>query len=692
MAETSGSSTHDLLLAMAGQVDDDLLAWARELVAVGENTRAIALVTAGVTADRTSLRAALRATLVAAARAAHTDLDAGSALPEASDSALDHRFAAAPPGGDDRVAAAVGALPPRLLDGAEVRLAWRLTPAGSAPGPLPHPVVLVEVEAGGRPADVLAYQLSVALDRSGVVASVEVLTSGNPLSEYHAAARRAAQRIHEASATAPPVVAPPAAPPVEPVVEPVVEATAPEPRPEPGYADLWAAEGPFAVPGEPSGPDAAATDPTGTVVGDITPITPASRPLPLRPARDAAPAGPESRPAPRPFERRRTTVTPLTRSSLPSPVPLARRDGTRVRPLVPVHDETPVDTAGDTSGAEATDPQRTVRPDGGDAYSSLEQEQIPALADTPMFRSMQDPLSGPLNAPLLAPLLDPTPFDEHGTPVEDEDDDPFGLHGISPLAPDRPIGVTAPAPAEDRWANEWASGDWAVSPSDLDRSGPDRSGPDRSGPDRSARTVEDEPGSDPGSDVDEIDAPRHRAAHGLAEAPPASAPPIPLSPLASRFTAESPIVALPPTGPAASAVPPAAAAPQPPAAVSPPTSRPPTGPPTPAAPRSQLGSPAPNSPRSSGPDRAPAAPEPAREEQAAEGPGLRPDPVARLSDADRELLARLQAELGSGTRPRTSRRAGVAAPNGNGQSRTGTNGNGTNGNGPGRHDPPDLAG
>ncbi len=645
VGETSGSSTHDLLLAMAGQVDDDLLAWARELVAVGENTRAIALVTAGVTADRTALPAPLRAALVTAARSAHTDLDADAALPEAADTALDHRFTATPSGGDDRVAAAVGALPARLLDGAEVQLAWRLTPAGSAPGPLPHPVVLVHVEPAGRPADVLAYQLSVALDRAGVVASVEVLTSGNPVSGYHDAARQAALRIHGAAAT--PAVAPPAESDVEAVTaeSDAAESDAAEP-PEPRYADLWAAQGPFTVPAEPSEPDAAATDPTGDVVRDITP---APRPVPLRPTRDTAPAEPEPRPAPRPFERRRTTVTPLTRSSLPSPVPLARRDGNRLRPLVPVTDETPVDPGAD----ETPDLQRATRANGGDAYSSLEQGQIPALADTPMFRSMQDPLSGPLNAPLLAPLLDPTPVEEQGTPA-DEDDDPFGLHGISPLAPDRPIPAPAPAPVEDRWASEWASGDWALSSSGLDLD---------------PAPVDDDSGPD------EHEAPRHRASpSGPAQEQPAAEPEVvPPSPFTPR------------------PVPPAPLAPQFPAA---------QVPPAPIAPRPE---PPASSPPRPGPDRVPArppaarAPEPAREEPVAEGLGLRPDSVARLSDADRDLLARLQAELGSGTRPRTSRRAGVAAPNGSGPNGNGPNGNGPNGNGPtrngsGRHDPPDLAG
>ena len=40
MDEASAETIHDLLLDLAGRVDDDLLAWARELVAVGETQHA----------------------------------------------------------------------------------------------------------------------------------------------------------------------------------------------------------------------------------------------------------------------------------------------------------------------------------------------------------------------------------------------------------------------------------------------------------------------------------------------------------------------------------------------------------------------------------------------------------------------------------------------------------------------------
>src|SRR5207344_1835278 len=70
------------------------------------------------------------------------------------------------------------------------RLAWRQTPAGPAPTSLPYPLLLVESPADGRPGEVLAYQMAAAMARSDVHVAVEVLTSGKPLTSYHAAALR----------------------------------------------------------------------------------------------------------------------------------------------------------------------------------------------------------------------------------------------------------------------------------------------------------------------------------------------------------------------------------------------------------------------------------------------------------------------------------------------------------------------
>ncbi|MBA2309509.1 MAG: hypothetical protein H0W01_09495, partial [Pseudonocardiales bacterium] len=51
---------HEVLLWLAGRIDDDLLAWTRELIAVGEDDQAVELITATLIADRVSLPPMLR--------------------------------------------------------------------------------------------------------------------------------------------------------------------------------------------------------------------------------------------------------------------------------------------------------------------------------------------------------------------------------------------------------------------------------------------------------------------------------------------------------------------------------------------------------------------------------------------------------------------------------------------------------
>jgi hypothetical protein len=184
---TSQGTTHDLLLALAGRVDDDLLNWARELVAVGEDARAVEMLTASLVAARAVLPGPLREALVAAARVARTDLGPAAALPAPRDEdGTEHRFTT--PHDDDPVATTLRGLPARTLAGCRVLLTRRVTPAGTAPGPLPHPVVIVQLPGTARPAEVLAYQLAAALERAGSSGSVEVLAAHGPLSDYHAAA------------------------------------------------------------------------------------------------------------------------------------------------------------------------------------------------------------------------------------------------------------------------------------------------------------------------------------------------------------------------------------------------------------------------------------------------------------------------------------------------------------------------
>lgn len=817
---TASESTHDLLLAMAGRVDDDMLGWARELVAVGEDARAVELLTASLIADRAGLPEPVHTALVAAGRAARIDLDA-AALPVAgSDDFTTHRFDSAPPAVPD-VAAAVRALPARQLRDCRVQLTWRLTPAGSAPGPLPHPVVLVEVDAGGPPTDVLAYQLAVALDRAGAQASVEVLTAGRPLSAYHSAALRDAvparpdstgaspdaftavdgpgryehpldyntYATHEAPRDVPVDVlddvqddepeeerdgSPPFPPGSDPLADPMPVAAGssgdsgddeddydgsdyesadyvdrPESRPltrddtrdddtrhdirddtrdydprdfepaeyaysapeeaeseyagpehpEPEYTEE-PVETRFEAPQEPAAPHRQQPQPDNTATTMFAsrqpkePLTSEQRqpttplrttpplghrpmdpppPVPIRAVPDPGgrrrkpPAGDEvagevnPRPAPRPIPARqpptrRPTVTPISRTSMPSPIPLVRRDGTppAARPLHPV--------SGDTHPPFGPPAAPSAVPLFGEPIPIPEQKP-PARSESSALAGLDDPLNGPLNQPLMASLLEPTILEddplgvgditeaepEHGAHGNDEPDDRTDDHEgdrhepepevLEVVVDDEPEHVDddvldAPDDAPDRaddladdepadgvddqqvvdgqWANEWSSGSWAMAPSALGDLATD---------------------DDVDGDAD-ADAGRRRARHrsGAELAAEAGEP------------AQEQVLDVEPAPPAPLPAPPA---PLPPA-------------PMPAAPM-------------------PAGPE-NREL------GLRPESLARLSDADRELLARLQAELGQGRKPRVTRRAGVGQPN-NG---TPTNGSGpTNGHGSG---PPDLAG
>jgi hypothetical protein len=191
--------THSLLLSLAGLVDDELLGWSRELVAVGESGYALELVTASIAAEGTRLPDSVHTGLRAARRE-----PAGVQLPAPVPApVMAHRFLADPAtaGYPPAVAAsfpiqALHTMPGRILRGCRLRLSWRLTPAGSAPAPVPHPVLLIET-ADGTGADLLAYQVADLLWQAGVFASVEVFGPDTPLGEYHRAALEASLPLED---------------------------------------------------------------------------------------------------------------------------------------------------------------------------------------------------------------------------------------------------------------------------------------------------------------------------------------------------------------------------------------------------------------------------------------------------------------------------------------------------------------
>ncbi|MDQ2710142.1 MAG: hypothetical protein M3Z25_22085, partial [Actinomycetota bacterium] len=190
---------HRLLLSLAGLIDDELLGWSRELAAVGEFDHALELVTAAIAADGVRLPEAVHAALLAARRG-----QPGVEVPEPEECPVPaHRFLPDPTaagypavvGGGSPVEA-LGGLPDRLLRDCRLWLSWRLTPAGAAPAPVPHPVLLVEA-GDGVGADLLAYQVADLLWQAGVFASVEVFGPDTPVGEYHRAALDASVALDE---------------------------------------------------------------------------------------------------------------------------------------------------------------------------------------------------------------------------------------------------------------------------------------------------------------------------------------------------------------------------------------------------------------------------------------------------------------------------------------------------------------
>ncbi|WP_199444011.1 hypothetical protein [Umezawaea beigongshangensis] len=185
---------HDLLLAMAGRVDDDALSQARELVAVGELDRAAELLVGVLHAGRIAVTPDEQHQLAWLLDEVRSDpgladrLSLADPLPTPR-----HRFTAESDpthGVSEVLGRAVSLLP----DVRGVRCVWRSSPAGSTPGPLPQRVVLVDVGPQGFAA-ATAHRIDSVLRRIGVRASVEVLRVGTPLSEYHAAAVTAAREV-----------------------------------------------------------------------------------------------------------------------------------------------------------------------------------------------------------------------------------------------------------------------------------------------------------------------------------------------------------------------------------------------------------------------------------------------------------------------------------------------------------------
>ncbi|MEQ0559062.1 hypothetical protein ABJI51_08270 [Amycolatopsis sp. NEAU-NG30] len=217
---------HNLLLALAGRIDDSALTEARELIARAHIDEAVELTTGTLIAGRIPVSSAEQRELALVLEMSRSDATlANDLLVDETEPVNTHRFSGenSPEFG---IAEALDRTLQVLPDVRSVHAVWRNTPAGSVPGALPQRVVLVELGPEGNPPAV-AFRVDTALRRAGIHSVVEVSGPGVAHSEYHQAASAAASpawvtgSATSASSSYRPEPAKPSAPAASP--EPVAE-------------------------------------------------------------------------------------------------------------------------------------------------------------------------------------------------------------------------------------------------------------------------------------------------------------------------------------------------------------------------------------------------------------------------------------------------------------------------------------
>ncbi|MFJ4098788.1 hypothetical protein [Amycolatopsis japonica] len=217
---------HNLLLALAGRIDDSALTEARELIARAHIDEAVELTTGTLIAGKIPVSSAEQRELALVLEMSRSDATLANDLlvVEEDEPVLTHRFT-----GENQpefgLAEALDRTLQVLPDVRSVHAVWRNTPAGSVPGALPQRVVLVEIGPEGNPPAV-AFRVDTALRRAGIRSVVEVAGPGVARSAYHQAASSAASPVwvtgstHSSDFRSEPVTPPPApAPAPEPVKE-----------------------------------------------------------------------------------------------------------------------------------------------------------------------------------------------------------------------------------------------------------------------------------------------------------------------------------------------------------------------------------------------------------------------------------------------------------------------------------------
>jgi hypothetical protein len=188
---------HDLLLSLAGQLDDDALADVRQMLASAELDRSLEFLAGCLAAGRIVLASAQHRELESLFADTYLDPSVIDRVLVSDRDAGRHRFAVGSVDGLDPARGVADAVRPVLDVLPDVRsmwCVWRLTPAGPASGPVPHLLVLVGIGPGGFP-PATAYRVEHALRRAGIRASVEVLMDGVEPGDYHREAMRNARQL-----------------------------------------------------------------------------------------------------------------------------------------------------------------------------------------------------------------------------------------------------------------------------------------------------------------------------------------------------------------------------------------------------------------------------------------------------------------------------------------------------------------
>ncbi|GAA1200497.1 hypothetical protein [Prauserella alba] len=282
---------YNVLLALAGRLDDSALSEARELVARSNLDDATELTVGSLVAGRLPVRPAEQRELASLLELTRSDPTLADQLTVVDDiAATEHRFSR-----EDDPDAGVGDALDRVLrvlpDLRSVHAVWRNTAAGSVPGPLPQRVVLVDIGPDAHPPAV-AFRVGDALRKAGIRAVVEVTGPGSERTAYHEAALSSGVPVWLAgpdavardSARAESVRAEPAH--AEPAPAPTGPASVPPP-PEPQTREPRNPEPSRAAPGNP--PAVAAVSETPVSDGPVPTESPV-REQAATPAPEPAPA------------------------------------------------------------------------------------------------------------------------------------------------------------------------------------------------------------------------------------------------------------------------------------------------------------------------------------------------------------------------------------------------------------------